>query len=418
MSIGTHPNISRLPFLFIITAMIAFVIYHVASGWTLYDWLQGDLRSPMGWFKSHLFVLGWATMLAMGAVYQLIAVILNTKIYSKMLGYVQYVCFTIGLLGLFHGFVHGQISVIASFATLSFIGILLFAWNVARTMLRASAWDAITISAAFAVIYLVLTALIGMLMGLNFALGFLSSWHDRLLAAHIWLGTTGWFGLLITGFSYKLLPMFYLSHQYPVRLQYVTMILWQIGVLCGLFALLAQAPTAVISIALFIMVAALLTYNIHLLQIKKYRHKRHPGLGILWSVIISQLFALYVLCLFIFSVLYPEQLMQGTAVIATSYAVLGGWVSLTILAYASKIVPFLWWTYKYGGMVGKPGTPTMAQLLDERKVQLGLIIIIALTVLLVIALAIHAPLLIAWSGLATSLASLAYIILIATVFFQ
>ena len=100
---------SRLPFLFIITGIAGFALFHGASLLSLSGWLGEELRGPDGWFHIHLFVLGWATMLAMGAVYQLINVILQSSLYSERLGYVHYALFSVGLFGLLVGFVRGDI---------------------------------------------------------------------------------------------------------------------------------------------------------------------------------------------------------------------------------------------------------------------------------------------------------------------
>ncbi|HEY8529351.1 MAG TPA: hypothetical protein VIL22_06690, partial [Paenibacillaceae bacterium] len=230
---------SRLPLVFIITGMIGFALFHAVSLCSLLGWLDAGVRGPEGWFNAHLFVLGWATMLAMGAYYQLISVVLQTKIHSEKLGFLHYATFTVGLFGLLFGFALGKTAMIALFAALAFAGILLFAWNVGATLLGAAKWDAITSSAGMAVLYLVLTGLAGMAMGVNFAAGWWNDLHQRLFGTHIWLGTVGWFGLLITGFSYKMLPMFFLSHGHPTALQKAVFVLWNAAVLAGAAVLLA-----------------------------------------------------------------------------------------------------------------------------------------------------------------------------------
>lgn len=407
---------SRLPFLFIVTGIISFALFQAASLASLSGWLGESLRSPNGWFHAHLFVLGWATMLAMGAVYQLINVILQSSLYSERLGYIHYAAFTIGTAGLLYGFVRGDIGWLAAGASLALAGILLFAWNIAATLLRAGKWDAITLSAACSVLYLALTGLTGLAMGLNLAFGFWSDVHEQLFGAHIWLGAVGWFGLLITGFSYKMLPMFYLAHDYPTGLQSVVLVLWNAAVLVGAFAFLADTGVWLLWSALLLLAAAAAAYNVHLLQIKKKRHKRNPGLGIQWSVYASQAFACLIVVLLIYGLLYPDRLLDDRIVLAAGWSYLGGWVSFTILCYASKIVPFLWWTYKYGKQAGKPGTPVMADLLGERNVHIGLALIAASTLLLLIGLTADSLTLVAAAGSAWSVLSIAYISLIALVF--
>lgn len=407
---------SRLPFLFIITGMTGFVLFHGASLLSLTSWLGEGVRGPSGWFHIHLFVLGWATMLAMGAVYQLINVILQTELYSERLGYVHYVCFTIGLAGLLYGFLQGEITIIAIFATLAMIGIMLFAWNMAITLIRASLWNAITISAACAVLYLVLAAVSGFMMGINFATGLWIAYHEQILHAHIWLGTIGWFGLLITGFSYKMLPMFYLSHHYPVRLQQVSLLLWNAAVLFGAITFLTDGGPLSKLITLLLLALAVIVYNIHLLQIIKHRNKRNPGSGIKWSVYGSQTFALFTVIALICAFVSPGQLFRADFVLVAGWIYLGGWVSFTILSYSSKIVPFLWWTHKYGKLVGKPGTPIMSALLNEKHVHYGLAAIALSSLLLLTGLQLQSQLAVTIAGAAYSVCSIVYISRIGLVF--
>lgn len=406
----------RLPFFFIITGMIGFFVFQGTSILTLFDWLQHGLRGPGGWFYTHLFVLGWATMLAMGAVYQLINVILQSNIYSQRLGYAHYAFFTIGLTGLLYGFVSFKTMYIAGFATLAFIGIILFAVNIGATLWRARKWDAITISAACAVLYLVLTGLIGMWMGINFYTGNRASLHENLLKAHIWLGTLGWFGLLITGFSYKMLPMFYLAHHFPTRLQWATLITWNTSVVFGAVSFLLDGGFWTTWLALLIVTIALVFYNIHLLQIKKHRVKPNPGHGIRWSVYAGQFLLLFVVALLLYTLVFPAQLLQTKMVLLAGWVYLGGWVSFTILCYVSKIIPFLWWTHKFGKLAGRPGTPLMADLLDDKKVRIGVSVIALCLLVLFIAILMDSEILTVIGGLAFSISSVLYMILIGRVF--
>lgn len=409
-------QMSRLPFLFIITGIFGFILFQVTSLMSLTSWVNDDIRGPAGWFHVHLFVLGWASMLAMGAVYQLINVILQSNIYSERLGYAHYFLFTFGLFGLLFGFIQGDILWIAGFATMAFTGILLFVWNIAATLWKAGKWDPITISTSCAVFYLLLTGLTGMSMGIDFGTGFLQGQHDRWFGAHIWLGTTGWFGLLITGFSYKLLPMFYLSHDYSVKLQYVVLALWNFGVLTGVVAFLAGLNVWVVWCALVLVTLAIIAYNIHLLQIRAKRHKRSPGAGIGWSVYSSQILAVFAVSIMLVFVLNPDEWLNTRNVMMVGWAYLSCWVSFTVLSYASKIVPFLWWTHKYGKLVGKPGTPVMADLLNEKRANLGLAAIAAAQLTVLFGISINSPVVIAISGSAYSIFGIAYIALIALVF--
>jgi len=408
--------VSRLPFLFILSGMAGFVLFHAASLMSLTGWIGEELRGPSGWFHVHLFVLGWATMLAMGAVYQLINVILQSNIYSERLGYIHYAVFTVGLAGLLFGFIQGEVYWIAACATLAFTGVLLFAWNMAATLFRASQWNAITISAACAVLYLVLAGLSGMAMGLNFATGWWNELHQRLFGTHIWLGTVGWFGLIITGFSYKMLPMFYLAHHYPTAPQKVVTALWNAGVIVGAVSFLLDGSVWTKWSALLLITIAIVVYNVHLLQIRKHRHKRGPGSGIQWSMYGNHAFAAAAVAMLAYAMWRPQQMFLAESVTLAGWIYLAGWVSFMIICYLSKIVPFLWWTHKYGKHAGQPGTPLMSDLLSEKKVYAGLAAIAVFGLIPPAGLLLDSPLAVAIGGTAHSVFSVAYMGLIGLIF--
>ena len=407
---------SRLPFLFIFAGIIGFVLFHVSSLISLVGWISDYLRGPTGWFHIHLIILGWATMIAMGAVYQLIHVILQSKIYSEKLAYFHFGFFTLGVSGLLYGFIRGELLWIAVFATITLIGIFLFAWNMCVTLFRAAQWNAITISTACAVLYLFLTGLSGMAMGLNFAFNEWNTLHERLFGAHIWLGTLGWFGMLITGFSYKMLPMFYLAHGFPTRMQYTTLSLWNLGVLTGAASFLFEWDFWTEWIALLLITLATITYNIHISQVYKHRHKRYPGSGIAWSVYSCRALALFAALMLINLLRHPQDLLTAKFVTITGWIYLAGWVAFMILCYLSKIVPFLWWTHKYGSQVGKPGTPTMSGLLGEKGVHIGLSALAFSLLLLFAGLMFDFQTFVLIGGIGFSVFSLGYISLIALVF--
>src|SRR5690606_30172846 len=134
------------------------------------------------------------------------------------------------------------------------------------------------------------------------------------------------FGLLITGFSYKMLPMFYLSHNYPIKLQSVILLLWNLAVIIGVAAFLFDAQLWLLQLALALLVAAVVVYNIHLLQIRKARHKRNPGAGIQWSMYINYAFAISLIFLLGYSVLQPDFMLKGQSVRLAGWLYLGGWV--------------------------------------------------------------------------------------------
>jgi hypothetical protein len=406
----------KLPLLFIATGMLAFMFFQIENVWSQAAWMAEHPRSPVGWTQIHLLVLGWATMIAMGAVYQLIHVVLQRNIYSTTLGYIHYGFFFVGTFGLLLGFFHLDTAWIAGFAIIAAMGIFLFIYNTAYTLIQSKQWNPITLSTLFALFYLALTALSGVLMGLNFALDLWGTFHEALLSAHIWMGAFGWFGLLITGFSYKMLPMFYLAHNHPTRLQHVTLWLWNSGVSIGAVSFITQAPFSLKSFAMLLIILAMGTYVVQIQQIIKFRHKASPGTGILFAVWSARILLLAGASAFLWKTFSPSLFWDIKALQLFIWIYLWGWVAVTILGYMSKIVPFLWWTYKYGSQVGKKKVPILADMLKETHIRFGLTLITAAFVLLAVGLALQYTMLIQWGGALFSISSLIYIGLIAKVF--
>lgn len=408
----------RLPFTFIFTGIAGFILFHVLSISTMAGWIGEIPRSPDGWFRVHLLILGWATMTAMGAIYQLISVVLQSNIYSERLGFIHYGLFLVGLLGLLYGFHQGQASWIAVFAVITFASFLCFAWNLFRTLWKVSQWNPITISVTCAIVYLLLTGLFGLAMGINFAYGGLSDWHDRFFAVHIWLGTLGWFGLLIIGFSYKLLPMFYLSHGQSVRQQYGILWLWNAGLLIGVVAFLCDSAPGWKGLGILLVAASAVIYNVHIAQIRKLRHKKTPGVGIKWARFCALLLAVTGIVMSVVVFVFADVAFQQKTIVLLGWAYLWGFVAMTILGYLSKIAPFLWWTHKYGPRVGKEKVPAMGDLISERWANIGLMCIIVALFGLMLGIGFELMTVIRIAGSLLSLFSLVYMALIARVFTQ
>jgi len=405
-------RVSRLPFWFLATGLVSFAAFQLWSLADLASWLAAfaeDPRMPSGWSRAHLLVLGWATMIAMGAVYQLVPVVLqNRNLFSERLGYVQYAVFTAGFAGLAAGFLAADAILIGGFAVLAFAGILLFAFNIGATLIRANAWTNVSAGCAAAVFHLVLAGAAGMLMGLNFAFEWWGTFHDRLLGAHLWLGAAGWFGFLIMSFSFKLFPMFHLSHGHPEALQRWVAGFLAAGVWTGVPSFLFNAPAWCHWIALTCAASAFVLYAVHLSQIVRFRHKQTPGAGIRWSRHLAIGQASVAALLVPLSAVFPDIVLSTRMAVVIGWLYLWGWVGGTILAYLSKIIPFLWWTSKYGSRAGREKVPTMAELIDDRKVNALLTAIFAGLFVLAAGFGWNSPLLQSLGGGLLAAVSLLY----------
>jgi hypothetical protein len=203
---------------------------------------------------THLFVLGWILTVAMGAVYQLVPVALETRLYSERLAWWQFAFHVVGFIGMVWMFRNSNLKHVGHFGSVLTVGVGLFVFNIVRTLRRAPKWN-ITATAICAALFWICaavaaglsiaaakctyematadsaTASVGALLrGLRSLAGFVGHF-DAISAmhAHAHLGAVGCFTMLIVGVSYKLIPMFTLSEVQSTRRAALGIALLNIG---------------------------------------------------------------------------------------------------------------------------------------------------------------------------------------------
>src|SRR6185312_1162913 len=252
---------------------------------------------------THLFVLGWICSLVMGAMYQLVPVALETRLFSERLAKIQYVFHVVGFIGMVWMFKTWNMKQVGHFGCVMFIGVGLFVYNIARTLLRVPKWNITATAVMAAIIWLSLTVTAGLSIAAGKCLydsgehlasaagvrtiiaavrsaGAFMSHFDALSAmhAHAHLGTVGCFTMLIVGVSYKLIPMFALSEVQSKRRAVLSVILLNVG-LIGAFVTILLRSRWKFLFALTL-ISALAIYGIELTAILRARKRRVLDWGI------------------------------------------------------------------------------------------------------------------------------------------
>ncbi len=241
---------------------------------------------------THLFVLGWICSVVMGAMYQLVPVALETKLYSERLARWQFIFHVVGFMGMVWMFRVWNMKQVGHFGCVLAVGVGLFVYNMARTLWRVPRWNvtATAVSAALAWICLAIlsglsvaaakcaydsesassaTGAVGVLLcGLRSIAGFLAHFDPiSTMHAHAHLGGVGFFTLLIVGVSYKLIPMFTLSEVQSRGRALCSIALLNLGLAGSFVTILLRSPLK-LAFALVI-VAALAVYG--------WEFRRHPA---------------------------------------------------------------------------------------------------------------------------------------------
>lgn len=303
----------------------------------------------------HLFTLGWATSVMMGAFYQLAPVILLTETPPWRPAAASGLLFGTGAALLILGFYRYDTQLIIPGGSLAALGVLLFGWLMVRTMRTSKAWTLTGTYMVTALAFLGVTVLWGLTMALNLRYGFLGgiARTDR-LGAHLALGLGGWFLLTIIGVSYQLLPLFLHAPRgdgRPAR--------WALGFMAGglglTFAALALGLPGPLTAACLLPVAAgAAIFGRDLAGIVRRRRYAQIDLGMRYALTGFGFLALaLLLTLMAVSGLVPA-LRRGPGPALAVWMGLPGFVATMILGMLYKIVPFLLWRRRWRSRQGPP----------------------------------------------------------------
>jgi hypothetical protein len=194
--------------------------------------------------------------------------------------------------------------------------------------------------------------------------------------AHAHLGGVGFFVLMIVAVSYKLVPMFTLSDLQNERRAGAAIGLINLG-LAGLFVTMALRSPWKLGAALVI-VAGLVAYAVEILAILRARKRRVLDWGLRHFLTALGLLGLVtVLGLVLCWPGLPVTLL--TTQLETVYGWLGlaGVVTLTVLGFLYKIVPFQIWYHRYARHVGRSRVPSLADLYSGRLQVAGFGLVLA-----------------------------------------
>src|SRR5690625_4974360 len=177
--------------------------------------LLGNFRVPSIWMGAHFLLLCFAVMVVMGAMYQLVPVAFLTPIWNQTFGFIQLIVTVIGFTSFTFllGFAPNKAIYSGSIAL---VGVLMFLLQMFLTIRKQENKNIMTAFVLSALVCFFLTIVAGGLLAWNLAFGTIAI-HQPIFYSHLAFGITGWFTLLIFAFSYKLVPMFSLSHGFSMK---------------------------------------------------------------------------------------------------------------------------------------------------------------------------------------------------------
>ena len=356
-----HAPSTWLPLGFILTGVVSLLAACVWLVWQP-ELLSTYHYNQYGIAATHLVVLGWICSVLMGAMYQLVPVALETRLFSERLARWHLALHAVGFTGMVAMFQVWNLKQVGHFGSILAVGAGLFVWNLGRTLARLPRWNLVAAGIASALFWLSLTMLAGLFLASAKCWPQINPFAPiAAMHAHAHLGGAGFFLMMMVAVSYKLVPLFALSEVQSPRRAAASLVLLNAGV-AGVFVTVLTASPWKPAFAL-VVAAGLLLHGLEIHAILRARKRRALDWGLKYFVTaIGLLGPVTALGLLLSWPDLPATTL--TTQLENVYGLLAflGVVTLAILGMLYKIVPFLVWYVSYSKAVGLRRAPSLGDL--------------------------------------------------------
>lgn len=170
------------------------------------------------------------------------------------------------------------------------------------------------------------------------------------------------------GVSFKLIPMFTLSHGFPLTNAKLAFWILNVGLL-GISTIMHYKDTTFLYyIFTGLIVLGIIFFLLQIRIIFKNRIRKKYDIGIKFSVVAYLMLGLTtILGTFIAFVEY-QNIINLTLIYG--YMIIFGYISMLIVGQMYKIVPFLVWYHKYSSKVGLEPVPMLKDMFNEKFAQI------------------------------------------------
>ncbi len=316
---------------------------------------------------THIMALGWGTMMILGASHQLVPVLIEGKLYSNKLAYTSFVLAALGIPLLAYGFyvfdmgLHTQCGGI-----LIILAIIAYLINLAMSMVKSEHENVHAFFVFTAAMWLLATAIIGLLLVYNFTYPVMSKSSLDYLPLHAHLGIAGWFLLLITGIGSRLIPMFLISKYSNTK------ILWWInglingGLLTFIIIFLYTDNRSLLIIPPLTVAVAIILFGNFCYQSYSQRIRKKVDEQMKVSLLSVLMMLIPVIFLVIIIALLVMSAKESISLVITyGFIIFFGWITAIILGMTFKTLPFIVWNKVYHQLAGKGKTPNPKDLFSN-----------------------------------------------------
>lgn len=319
----------------------------------------------------HLMILGWVSMIIFGALYQLIPVVMQVKLFSEKLAITTLASLVLGLFFLITAFLGYEFQLTNNFiigGSLVILAVLMFAFNTLMSALSSKEKSISKLYISASGIYLLLTVSMGLFIPINLSYNLLPLAHTQLLTTHIVLGLGGWFLMLVIGVAAKLMPMFLIVHRTKEDLLKWGFYLINAGIIVIFSTTFISGTPQFLNLISFVSITAgFVLFLLFNKDVFSHRMRRKLDIGMKLSAIGLIMFAVSILS---FVALYFGNgvfgLDAGRLEILSGLLLIYGFFTGLILGQTYKTLPFIIWLFYYQKLVGKQKVPLVAELYSDK----------------------------------------------------
>lgn len=317
---------------------------------------------------THIMALGWGTMMILGASHQLVPVLIEGALYSEKLAYISFYSAAMGIPLLAHGFYVFNMGLFTQCGGLLVIlAIIAYLVNIAMSMVKSKQENVHAYFIFTATMWLLATAIVGLLLMYNFTNPVLSKSSLHYLSLHAHLGIAGWFLLLITGIGSRLIPMFLISKYTNNKILWSIYAIINAGLLIFIFIFLYAGNAMLMFIPVSMLIAAIILFGYFCFKSHQQRIRKKLDEQMKLSLVSVCMMLVPVIFLVLVIALISISPGENTRLVITyGFIIFFGWISAIILGMTFKTLPFIVWNKAYHKLAGRSKTPNPKDLFSNR----------------------------------------------------
>jgi len=293
---------------------------------------------------THGITLGFMLMVMFGALFQVLPVVTGIAMpQANKLARLVHLFLVIGVVCLLIGFAQRQTSLLATGAISTLLALIIFAVGllICFPQMRNS-------PTSWAIRLATIGLLITVGLGVAFIIGWLEpSWFPSYRAwtnIHLMWGMLGWTLLLVMGVSFQIIPMFYVTPDYPRWVSHflpATLFIQLLAYTVSQKFFLLPTNSMTATFQLMLIAITVLSYAVFSLYLIGQRKRKALDVT-LWFWKFAMISLLIAAVLFVFELFYQGLYWTQLELILAAVALVGFAMAL-ITGMILKIVPFLVW---------------------------------------------------------------------------